>query len=101
MADRVAVMYLGNLIETGSVVDIFYNPKHPYTKGLIRSVPDVTRKTGRLEQIAGSVPTLDNMPTGCSFNPRCPLATDQCREQAPELHQHGDQYVACWEVDHE
>ncbi len=101
MADRVAVMYLGNIIEMGSVVDIFYHAKHPYTQGLIRSVPDVTRKTGRLEQIVGSVPTLDNMPSGCSFNPRCPLATERCRQVKPDLIQVGDQYVACWEVGHE
>ena len=96
VADKVAVMYCGNIVEVGPVVDIYYSPKHPYTKGLIESVPDVSKKMGRLCQIEGTVPSTDNMPEGCKFYPRCNYATDNCRDKFPNLNKLGEHKVACF-----
>ncbi|MFD1957463.1 ABC transporter ATP-binding protein [Paenibacillus thailandensis] len=85
MCDRVVVMYAGRVVEEASVRDLFDNPQHPYTKGLIRSVPKLRRKVRRLESIQGNVPDLSQMPQGCKFAPRCEYATEQCFRQEPEL----------------
>jgi peptide/nickel transport system ATP-binding protein len=80
LADRVATMYAGRIIETGSARDIFHAPKHPYTAGLINAVMPVKGDRPALESIPGSPPSLKAMPDGCAFNPRCAFATDECRQ---------------------
>ncbi|WP_349828094.1 ABC transporter ATP-binding protein [Brevibacterium litoralis] len=86
ICDRVVVMYLGQVIEETNVQSLFDDPKHPYTLGLIRSTPDMEAdRSQELHIIPGRVPTLANVPTGCRFADRCALATDHCRETAPEL----------------
>ena len=88
---RVAVMYLGQIVEEASVEDIFDRPLHPYTQGLLRSVPSVEGdKRERLYVIEGVVPMLSEIPEGCRFSPRCPYATEECRRTAPELRDVGD-----------
>ena len=83
---RVIVMYLGQIVEEGLVNDIFDHPAHPYTTGLMDSIPKLDSKKGeRLHQIKGTVPLLNQIPTGCRFAPRCPYATDKCHEEMPEL----------------
>jgi len=86
-ADRVAVMYAGKLVETGSVDDIFYRPRMPYTLGLLGSIPrhDVSGERRPLTPIEGSPPSLVNLPTGCPFTPRCPMRIQKCVEAEPEL----------------
>ena len=90
ISDAVGVMYLGNLVEYGSTEDIFRNPLHPYTQGLLRAIPRLGRPGGRLEAIEGMVPDLNDMPRGCHFHPRCPHATDRCRAEHPPLRQMPD-----------
>ncbi len=85
ISDRVAVMYAGTICETGDVKDIFKNPLHPYTQGLVRAVPRPDRDLAKLEEISGIVPNLISPPTGCRFHPRCPLAKDYCKEVKPTL----------------
>ncbi|GIV85670.1 MAG: hypothetical protein KatS3mg052_2677 [Candidatus Roseilinea sp.] len=97
LADRVATVYAGAIVEIGSVYDIFERPRHPYTLALTRSVPTVTGEMHPLASIPGSPPDLINPPLGCAFHPRCPYATDQCRNQEPRLERVGDdQFAACW-----
>lgn len=97
LADRVATMYAGRMVEVGKTEDIFYRPRHPYTLGLIRAVPTVTGGFEELSSIPGSPPDLIHLPSGCKFHPRCPFATDKCKQQEPELQSVGDQHeAACW-----
>lgn len=98
MADHVAVMYAGKAVEYGTVFDIFENPKHPYTKGLLHSIPSRTlTKTEKLYTIEGTVPSLRNLPVGCRFNTRCPLAQGVCFEQHPPLETYESGHkVACY-----
>jgi oligopeptide/dipeptide ABC transporter ATP-binding protein len=101
MASRVIVMYAGQVIEEGLVMDLFHDPLHPYTRGLLGSIPVLGRKftTGRsqLEEIPGIVPSLFDMPSGCRFNLRCPHVMDICREKQPPMIQPGPQRrVMCW-----
>ncbi len=100
MCNRVAVMYAGNIVEEADVKEIFKNPKHPYTVGLLKSIPrpDVTvDKFEKLESIKGSVPNLITPPTGCRFNPRCPFAMDICDKEKPKLVDIGNNHkVACF-----
>lgn len=100
MADRVGVMYAGKMAEYGSVENIFNNPRHPYTVGLLNSIPGVEKKGERLNTITGNVPDLLNLPSGCSFQGRCPLVSDQCRRDDPELKEieKGHQ-TRCWHSD--
>ncbi|MCP9275624.1 ABC transporter ATP-binding protein [Mycolicibacterium arenosum] len=84
-ADRVAVMYAGTVVETGSVAEVFGNPKHPYTKGLLNSVPVNAERGAHLKSIGGSPPDLHSIPEGCVYQARCPLAGDVCRTDRPEL----------------
>jgi peptide/nickel transport system ATP-binding protein len=95
-ADRVAVMYAGRISEIGPVADVIHRPQHPYTKGLMGSIPSMTAQAERLTQIDGSMPRLTAIPTGCAFNPRCPQATDRCRRERPDLLPAGDSQAACW-----
>jgi peptide/nickel transport system ATP-binding protein len=86
VADRVAVMYAGNLVELGSKQDIFQAPAHPYTRGLLRSVPDLrTDRSRRLQTIEGTVPPLQSMPPGCAFEPRCEFRVPECVRALPPL----------------
>lgn len=97
-SDEVAVMYAGQVVEQASTVELFERPLHPYTQGLMGSVPRIDRveKAGKLHTIGGNVPDPSAFPAGCRFHPRCPHATDQCRSQAPELEQAGaDHSVRC------
>ena len=102
-AKRVLVMYAGRIVEEAPVEQMFERPLHPYAKGLLNSIPRLGDKTTsgkkRLTEIPGMVPSLDNLPSGCSFHPRCPLARDKCRRDDPELTAHGPRCrVACWAV---
>ncbi len=101
MADRVAVMYAGRIVEQSDVRTIFENPKHPYTRGLIASIPVLGRVTERLETIPGSVPNLVNLPPGCQFAPRCRARIENqlaiCTEVEPDLVPVGENHlVRCW-----
>jgi len=95
-ADRVAVMYAGRIAEIGPVADVIHRPQHPYTKGLMGSIPSMTAQAERLTQIDGSMPRLTAIPAGCAFNPRCPQATGRCRRERPDLLPAGDSQAACW-----
>ena len=95
-ADRVGVMYAGKIVEIGSVDQIFRNPLHPYTKGLLKAVPNPMTRIERLEAIPGTVPNLITPPGGCRFHPRCPYATEVCKQKIPELVEIEDEHlVAC------
>jgi oligopeptide/dipeptide ABC transporter ATP-binding protein len=86
MADRVAVMYAGNLVELGAKRDVFQAPAHPYTRGLLKAVPTLrTDRTRPLETIEGSVPALQSLPSGCPFEPRCGFRVAECTRALPPL----------------
>ncbi|GHE21350.1 ABC transporter ATP-binding protein [Halomonas urumqiensis] len=95
-ADRVAVMYAGRLIEIGPVGEVIRHPRHPYTEGLMASIPGITKRLERLYQIEGAMPRLAAIPAGCAFNPRCPHAKARCRSERPELMAAGQSLAACW-----
>jgi peptide/nickel transport system ATP-binding protein len=96
-ADRVAVMYAGRLVEVGPVRDVIMNPNHPYTVGLMNSIPSIAKNVEWLTQIDGAMPRLQDIPKGCSFNLRCPRAFDRCREQEPQLIEVVPLHsAACW-----
>jgi oligopeptide/dipeptide ABC transporter ATP-binding protein len=97
VADRVAVMYAGNLVELGRKREIFQAPAHPYTRGLLHAVPDLkTARNRPLETIEGTVPPLDAMPPGCAFEPRCPFRVPQCTRAMPPLVEvAGDHWARC------
>ncbi len=96
-ADRVAVMYAGRIVEIGPVADVIRHPRHPYTVGLMGSIPPLHRKVERLVQIAGSMPRLHEIPPGCAFHPRCPRCFAPCRERRPERFAVAAGHeVACW-----
>lgn len=100
MADRVATMYAGEVVEIGAVEDIFYRPLHPYTLGLLRSVPKLSHGQDELISIPGNPPDLINPPPGCKFHPRCQFASDHCRKEAPPFTQHAPGHsAACWHMD--
>lgn len=88
--DDVAVIYAGEIVETGTIEDIFDHTAHPYTKGLFSSVPDIDEKIERLNPISGMMPDPANLPEGCSFNPRCPYASDRCKDGKIEMVQLSD-----------
>ncbi|AZO52362.1 MAG: ABC transporter ATP-binding protein [Mesorhizobium sp.] len=98
---RVIVMYAGRIVEQASVIDLFARPAHPYTQGLMRSVPDPRRgRQRRLPEIPGVVPNLREPIIGCSFAPRCPFAIDICREKTPILRDVGSSHdAACWRAE--
>jgi oligopeptide/dipeptide ABC transporter ATP-binding protein len=94
--DRVAVMYAGRIVETGTVKNVFKNPQHPYTIGLLESIPRIGDDTDRLMPIEGNVPTLIDLPQGCTYADRCPKETPECHEVDPSLREtHADREVAC------
>jgi oligopeptide/dipeptide ABC transporter ATP-binding protein len=97
VADRVMVMYAGEKIEEGTVDTIFNNPQHPYTRGLLKSVPNVDDREHKLDPIPGSLPNLNEKIDGCRFHQRCEFATDKCRDQAPTTFRlENDHFVKCW-----
>ena len=105
-ADRVVVMYAGRKVEEAAAADLFDNPGHPYTKGLLGSIPHLDTAAqsngarARLNEIKGMVPSLFDLPPGCSFAPRCGFATDRCRGEEPVLEeQRPGHWVACWHAD--
>jgi len=95
-ADRVAVMYAGRIAEIGPVQDVVQRPLHPYTVGLMGSIPKLDHAEARLKQIPGSMPRLDAIPQGCAFNPRCPERFAKCVLKRPEALTVGNSRVACW-----
>ena len=95
-ADRVAVMYAGRIAEIGPVAEVIHRPQHPYTAGLMGSIPSIGERRERLEQIDGAMPRLNAIPQGCAFSPRCPKAMPICRERRPDLQAAGGSYAACW-----
>ena len=106
-ADRVVVMYAGRKVEEAAVDDLFERPAHPYTRGLLASIPHLDaqhlapiRHGTRLNEIKGMVPVLSRLPTGCAFAPRCGFATDRCRAEFPPLSTMRDGHVvACWHAE--
>ena len=94
-ADRVAVMYAGRIAEIGPVADVIHRPHHPYTVGLMGSIPLIGHARERLAQIDGAMPRLNAIPPGCAFNPRCPMVVDACRTIRPELVAAGRSMAAC------
>jgi peptide/nickel transport system ATP-binding protein len=96
--DRVAVMYAGRIVEVGPVADVIHRPSHPYTVGLMGSIPAMDEERERLLQIDGAMPRLNAIPAGCAFNPRCPHVFDRCRQARPDLVDAGPTRAACWLV---
>ena len=99
-ADRVAVMYAGRIAEIGPVRAVVKSPAHPYSEGLMGSIPSVAHKVARLRQIDGAMPRLTAIPSGCSFHPRCPKTFDRCTQQRPALMEAGETNAACWLAAH-
>ena len=95
-ADRVAVMYAGRIVEIGAVADVIHRPAHPYTAGLMGSIPLLGTTRARLAQIDGAMPRLGAVPSGCAFHPRCSRAVPRCDAERPELASSGSTKVACW-----
>jgi len=98
-ADRVAVMYAGRIVEIGPVQDVIKRAQHPYTHGLMGSIPVIRHDVERLTQIDGAMPRLMDIPPGCAFNPRCPRVFEYCRVERPELIDVGATRAACWLFD--
>ena len=94
-ADRVAVMYAGRIAEIGPVAEVIRAPAHPYTAGLMASIPPLEHRLARLAQIEGAMPRLNAIPDGCAFHPRCPRAIDRCRSERPALTPAGATTAAC------
>jgi peptide/nickel transport system ATP-binding protein len=94
--DRVAVMYAGRIAEVGPVQEVIHRPAHPYSVGLMGSIPSMADERERLLQIDGAMPRLNAIPPGCAFNPRCPRAFDRCTRERPELMPAGATRAACW-----
>jgi len=94
--DRVAVMYAGRIVEIGPVHDVIHAPAHPYTAGLMGSIPSMESDRERLLQIDGAMPRLNAIPSGCAYNPRCPMVFERCRSERPDLAVSGGTLSACW-----
>jgi peptide/nickel transport system ATP-binding protein len=97
-ADRVAVMYAGRLAELGPVREVIHQPRHPYTVGLMGSIPKigVVKRHAHLAQIDGAMPRLNAIPPGCAFNPRCPQRFARCTAERPEPLPAGNALASCW-----
>jgi peptide/nickel transport system ATP-binding protein len=95
-ADRVAVMYAGRIAEIGPVAAVILAPAHPYTEGLMASIPSLEHRVGHLRQIDGAMPRLDALPSGCRYHPRCPRAFARCHAEQPDLLDAGATRAACW-----
>ena len=97
LCDTVIVMYTGHIVEQAPAKELFSDPKHPYTKGLLHAIPRITREREPLHTIEGAVPNPTERVEGCSFSPRCPYATDQCKKEAPPERQISpERSVRCW-----
>ncbi len=97
MADHVVVMYLGRIVEGSTVDEVFHDPKHPYTQGLMNSIPSLASRKDRLEPIKGVVPDPFEVPPGCGFEPRCPHAMEICKTRMPDLTEVAPNHdAACW-----
>lgn len=97
ICDNVAIMYAGNVLEYGSVYDIYKDPRHPYTRALFDSIPDLSRNQERLKVISGLPPDPTDIPTGCPFHPRCPHCTDRCIAETPEkIHLNETHWTKCF-----
>ena len=94
--DRVAVMYAGRIVEEGPVRDVIHRPSHPYTRGLMGSIPAMDEDKERLTQIEGAMPRLTAIPSGCAFHPRCPQVHARCLQERPEMQAAGATRAACW-----
>ncbi len=94
--DRVAVMYAGRMAEIGPVHEVINHPAHPYTRGLMACIPDMSEDREHLHQIDGAMPRLNAIPAGCAYNPRCDRVFDRCRIERPELCEAGATRAACW-----
>jgi peptide/nickel transport system ATP-binding protein len=92
-------MYAGRIAEIGGVRQVVKHPAHPYTIGLMGSIPPISHRMERLLQIEGAMPRLSSVPPGCPYNPRCPRVFDRCRVERPELLDAGDTRAACWLYD--
>ena len=99
-ADRVAVLYAGRVAEIGPVADVIHHARHPYTTGLMGSIPAMDQDRDKLLQIDGAMPRLNAIPRGCAFNPRCPQVMPRCSVERPELIAAGATRAACWLVEH-
>jgi peptide/nickel transport system ATP-binding protein/oligopeptide transport system ATP-binding protein len=100
VSDRVAVMYAGKIVEYTDVETLYADPKHPYTWGLMHSIPHIEKDLDRLEAIPGNVPNPLNFPDGCKYNTRCIFATDKCRTEEPDIEEIEEgHHVACWHID--
>ncbi|TYL48313.1 ABC transporter ATP-binding protein [Marinomonas sp. IMCC 4694] len=99
IAERTLVMYAGQIVEEGPTLEIINDPQHPYTQGLLNALPQMTLPGQRLNQIKGSMPSLTERPTGCAFHPRCPYATEKCRQERPQFIYSGVSSVACFMVE--
>jgi peptide/nickel transport system ATP-binding protein len=95
-AQRVAVMYAGRIVEIGPVRDVIHAPRHPYTVGLMGSIPRISSHQDKLIQIDGAMPRLNAIPPGCAFNPRCPRRFERCTRERPDLLPAGTSRAACW-----
>ncbi len=96
MCDKVMIMYAGKAVEYGPVDDIFFSPRHPYTKGLLASIPSLDHDVEQLSTIEGNVPSPSSMPAGCRFSPRCGRCMEICKQQQPPMQKVGDTEVACF-----
>ena len=97
VCDRIIVMYCGRIVEEGSVTSLLSSPRHPYTIGLIESIPKISENRKRLNPIKGTVPNPFLMPEGCPFHPRCNLKIEECEKNMPNLKEYeGNRKVRCW-----
>ncbi len=101
VADRVVVMYAGRIVETGPTREVIHHPRHPYTIGLMNSIPKLSGTAERLQQIDGAMPRLGSIPSGCAFHPRCRQVHERCLRERPETFTAGLSKVACWSVKEE
>jgi len=92
-------MYAGRIVEIGAVREVVTNARHPYTRGLMSSIPRIGGQRDRLRQVEGTMPRLDEFPPGCAFNPRCPRVLERCRRERPHLLPTGTSAAACWLYD--
>ncbi|OPH58697.1 glutathione ABC transporter ATP-binding protein [Paenibacillus ferrarius] len=100
MADRIIVMYAGQVVEQATVQQLFTKPHHPYTRGLLRSITTMeSDRSSRLFSIEGTIPPLSDLPAGCRFHPRCPYATERCEQESPLLQLVNDRLTACWHAE--
>jgi len=96
VADQVGVMYAGQLVELGDTPQVFHQPMHPYTAGLLASFPSIRGEKRPLAALPGEPPSLVAPPSGCRFHPRCPRATKECRQEVPPVVGQGNAWAACW-----